>query len=266
MPANHKRQAESAPPPLLALPLLMRLSWTHILELIRIENPWMRAFYENECISGSWSVRQLKRQMESLLYERTGLSTDKQAVIARARQPGTSDPQHISELMRDPYVLEFTGLSEQAAYHESDLETALLNHLQNFLLELGNGFCFEARQKRITTGTDHDYIDLVFYHRKLRCHLLIDLKIRKFRHGDAGQMNYYLNYWSDHEMEDGDNPPVGLILCAGKDEAKAHYATAGMDQLLFVSRYLVVLPKPEELQALITADRFNHNRRISTSP
>jgi hypothetical protein len=161
----------------------------------------------------------------------------------------------IASLIRDPYVLEFTGLTERPHYLESDLETALLDHLQSFLLELGTGFCFEARQKRITVGHEHDYLDLVFYHRLLRCHLLIDLKIRAFQHGDAGQMNFYLNYWKENVTPDGDQPPVGLLLCTDKDQTKVEYATGGLDHHLFVSRYLVALPKPEQLQQLIETDR-----------
>jgi predicted nuclease of restriction endonuclease-like (RecB) superfamily len=169
---------------------LLRLSWSHLIELIRLDDPWKRAFYENECLKSSWSKRELQRQISSLLYERTGLSRDKQAVIERARRQASDARLQISELIRDPYVLEFVGLAEQPRYTESDLETALLDHIQTFLLELGSGFCFEARQKRITVGNEHDYIDLVFYHRLLRCHLLIDLKVRHFQHGDAGQMNF----------------------------------------------------------------------------
>jgi len=234
---------------------VLRLSWSHLIDLLRIDDPWKRAFYENECLKANWSVRQLQRQIGSLLYERTALSTDKEAVIQAGRSQATEAPLTMDSLIRDPYVLEFTGLAERPHYLESDLEKALLDHIQSFLLELGNGFCFEARQKRITVGNEHDYIDLVFYNRKLRCHLLIDLKIRTFQHGDAGQMNFYLNYWKDQMLEDGDNPPVGLILCAGRESAKVEYATAGMDQQLFVSRYLVALPKPEELEALIERDQ-----------
>ena len=152
-------------------------------------------------------------------------------------------------------MLEFVGLAEKPHYRETDLESALLDHLQRFLLELGAGFCFEARQKRITVGNEHDYIDLVFYHRRLRCHLLIDLKVRTFKHGDAGQMNFYLNYWKANEVGEGDNPPVGLLLCSGKDATKVEYATAGMDQQLFVSRYLVALPSAEQLRNFIETDR-----------
>lgn len=234
---------------------IVELSWTHLAELVRINDPWKRAFYENECLNGKWSKRQLQRQIGSLLYERTGLSSDKETVINRAREQASESSQSFTDIIRDPYILEFTGLAEKQSYLERELETALLNHLQSFLLELGTGFCFEARQKRITVGNEHDYIDLVFYHRILRCHLLIDLKTRKFEHGDAGQMNFYLNFWKDQMMEEGDNPPVGLLLCTDKSETKVEYATAGLNHQLFVSRYLVVLPKPEELKALIEDDR-----------
>ncbi len=234
---------------------LLELSWTHLADLVRLEDPWKRAFYENECLKGHWSKRQLQRQIGSLLYERSGLSTDKEAVIERARQQAMETSGQIADLIRDPYILEFTGLTERPHYLEADLERALLDHLQSFLLELGTGFCFEARQRRITVGNEHDYLDLVFYHRILRCHLLIDLKIRPFRHGDAGQMNFYLNYWKDQVMAEGDNPPVGLLLCTDKDQTKVEYATGGLDHQLFVSRYLVALPKPEQLEQLIETDR-----------
>jgi len=243
-----------APTPLVPQ-VLLRFSWTHFLELIRLNDPWQRAFYENECLKGRWSKRQLQRQIASQFYERTGLSTDKQAVIERARQQASAMPGQIVDLIRDPYILEFTGLAEQPRYLEADLETALLNHLQAFLLELGTGFCFEARQKRITVGNDHDYVDLVFYHRLLRCHLLIDLKLAAFQHRDAGQMNFYLTYWKDQMLAEGDNSPVGLLLCADKDETKVEYATGGLDHQLFVSRYLVALPQPEQLRQLIETDR-----------
>lgn len=235
--------------------LVLSLSWTHLIDLLGIEDPWKRAFYENECIKGGWSKRQLQRQIGSLLYERTGLSTDKQAIIERARQQAMEAPTDIASLIRDPYVLEFAGLAERTHYLESDLERALLDHVQHFLLELGTGFCFEARQRRITVGTEHDRIDLVFYHRVLRCHLLIDLKVRAFQHADAGQMNFYLNYWKDQVMADGDNPPVGLLLCTDKESTKVEYAIAGLNHQLFVSRYQVALPKPEDLERLIEEDR-----------
>ena len=244
---------------------MFHFSWTHFVEFIRLDDPWKRAFYENECLKGNWSVRQLQRQIESLLYERTGLSTDKQAVIQAGREQAHDAPQAIADLIRDPYVLEFTGLAELPKYRESTLEAALLNHLQAFLLELGSGFCFEARQKRVTVGNEHDYLDLVFYHRILRCHLLIDLKVRAFQHGDAGQMNFYLNFWKDRMMGEGDNPPVGLILCTDKDQTKVEYAIGGLDRQLFVSRYLVALPKPEQLQELVENDRAQWEQQQALS-
>lgn len=244
--------------------VLLRLSWSQLVELLAIDDPWKRAFFENECLQANWSVRQLRRQIGSLLYERTGLSTNKQAVIARARK---QEPQvTFAELIRDPYVLEFTGLAERPEYLESDLESALLTHLQSFLLELGAGFCFEARQRRITVGRQHDYIDLVFYHRRLRCHILLDLKVRPFKHGDAGQMNFYLNWWKAHGMEAGDNPPIGIILCSDRDQAAVEFATAGMDQTLFVSRYLVALPSAEKLRAFLEADRDRIESLMATAP
>jgi len=242
-------------PPPLPIEKLLELSWTHLADLVRLDDPWKRAFYENECLKGNWTKRQLQRQIGSLLYERSGLSTDKESVIERARQQAMETPGQIADLIRDPYILEFTGLVERPHYLEADLESALLDHLQSFLLELGTGFCFEARQKRITVGNEHDHVDLVFYHRILRCHLLIDLKIRPFRHGDAGQMNFYLNYWKDQVMAEGDNPPIGLLLCTDKDQTKVEYSTGGLDHQLFVSRYLVALPKPEQLEQLIESDR-----------
>jgi predicted nuclease of restriction endonuclease-like (RecB) superfamily len=233
--------------------LVLSFSWSQLQELIRLDDPWKRAFFENECLKGRWSVRQLQRQIGSLLYERTGLSTDKKAVIARARKQAPRET--ITDLIRDPYVLEFTGLAERPEYLESDLETALLTHLQTFLLELGEGFCFEARQKRITVGRQHDYIDLVFYHRRLRCHVLVDLKIRHFRHGDAGQMNFYLNWWKANGMEPGDQPPIGIVLCSDREHAVVEFATAGLDNQLFVSRYLVALPSADTLRAFLETDR-----------
>lgn len=151
--------------------------------------------------------------------------------------------------------MEFAGLVDRAAYSENDLESALLNHVQAFLLELGTGFCFEARQFRITVGNEHDRVDLVFYHRRLRCRVLLDLKIRAFSHADAGQMNFYLNYFKKHMMAPGDQPPVGIVLCSDKDETKVEYATAGLSQKLFGSRYLVALPSAEQLKKFVEADR-----------
>jgi len=229
--------------------LLSHFSFRHFTELIKVKDPLKRAFYEKEAIEGNWSARQLKRQIDSLLLERTGLSTDKKALLAAVKSEKSI--VRVEDTIRDPYVLEFTGFKELPVYSESDLETQLLDKIEEFLLELGNGFCFEARQKRITIGNEHDRIDLVFYHRILKCHVLIDLKVRAFSHADVGQMNYYLNYFKDNMMEYGDNPPVGIILCTAKNEIKVEYATGGLDNQLFVSKYLVELPSKAELEALL---------------
>lgn len=232
---------------------ILRLSWSQLQELVRLDDPWKRAFYENECLRGHWSVRQLQRQIESLLYERTGLSKNKKAVIERARK---QEPQEtITDVLRDPYILEFAGLAELPLYSETDLETALLDHVQRFLLELGRGFCFESRQFRMTEGRKHHRVDLVFYHRILRCHVLIDLKIRAFQPADAGQMNFYVNWFKANMMTTGDNPPIGILLCSDKDSTDVEFATAGMDQKLFVSRYLTQLPSPDQLKAFLEHDR-----------
>ena len=202
--------------------LLSRLSFSHFIELLKAETPLKRTFYEVESIKNNWKVKELKRAIETLLFERTGLSTDKEGVIGKIRE---NTVLQATEIMRNPYLLEFLELKEEHQYSEEQLETAIINHLQEFLIELGRGFCFEARQKRITFDNEHYRIDLVFYHRLLRCHVLIDLKIGTFDHADAGQMNMYLNYYQENEMIEGDNPPVGIILCAQKNDTLVHYAT-----------------------------------------
>jgi predicted nuclease of restriction endonuclease-like (RecB) superfamily len=234
--------------------LLNRLSFSHIIELLKADLPLQRFFYESQTIKNNWSVRELQRAMNSMLFERTGLSTDKAAVVQKHAQ-GTD--LTAEDVFRNPYMLEFLGLSEKTEYSESDLEQAIINHLQTFLLEMGKGFCFEARQKRITFDNTHYRIDLVFYHRILKCHILVDLKIGSFDHADAGQMNVYLNYYSENEMSEGDNPPIGIILCANKNIQLVKYATAGMAQQLFVSKYLVHLPSEDELQKFIQNENNN---------
>lgn len=233
--------------------LLKHLSFTHFAELVKIDNPLKRAFYEIEGIKGKWSVRQLKRQIGTLLFERTGLSTEKSQLLENIHLQ--NDQIIISDTIRDPYVLEFTGLQEKPQYTEGDLESALIEHLQAFLLELGHGFCFEGKQKRFTIDNEHYYVDMVFYHKYLKCQVLIDLKVGKFSHQDAGQMNFYLNYFAENETAEGDNPPIGIILCTNKSETVVKYATTNIDHDLFVSKYLIELPKEEELKALIERDR-----------
>jgi len=227
--------------------LLSRLNFSHFLEIMRREDPLERLFYEVETIKNNWSVRELERAIDTALFARTGLSMDKKAVIAKIKN---LKPTQTANVIRDPYFLEFLELEEKTAYNETKLEEAILNHLQQFLVELGTGFCFEARQKRITFDNTHYRIDLVFYHRILKSHILIDLKIGKFTHSDAGQMTVYLNYYKDNEMAEGDNPPIGIILCGDKNETLVKYATS-TDNQLFVSQYLIKLPEKKILEDFI---------------
>jgi len=238
--------------------LLSRLCFSHFVELIRKEDPLERLFYEVETIKNNWSVRELERAIDTALYVRTGLSKDKEAIIRKFKN---QKPAQNLEVFRDPYVWDFFGLEERATYSETELEQAIINHLQQFLIELGTGFCFEARQKRITFDNTHYRIDLVFYHRILKCHVLIDLKIGKFDHADAGQMNVYLNYYKDNEQSDGDNPPVGLILCGDKSEALAKYATSGIDNQMFISKYLVNLPDKKVLEEFIRRELIENKSK-----
>lgn len=228
--------------------LISRLSFSHFIELMRKNEPLERLFYEVETIKNNWSVRELERAIDTALFVRTGLSKNREGVVAKIKNLKPSDP---AEIIRDPYFLEFLGLEEKSEYSESELETLILTHLQEFLIELGTGFCFEARQKRITFDNTHYRIDLVFYHRIIKSHVLIDLKIGKFDHADAGQMNVYLNYFKENEMSEGDNPPIGIILCGDKNETLARYATTGIDNQLFVSKYLIKLPEKKVLEEFI---------------
>lgn len=232
--------------------LLSKLSFSHIIELAREEDPLKRTFYEIQAIQGNWSLKELQRQIGSLLYERTGLSKDKKGLILDTKKQ--AEPSTPEVIMRDPYVFEFLGLKPKEKFNETDLEDALISHLQMFLLELGKGFCFEARQKRLTIDGEYYYVDLVFYHRILKCHVLIDLKARKFHHTYAGQMNFYLNYYKDNEIDEGDNPPIGIVLCTDKRSSTVKYATGSLDNQMFVSRYQVQLPTVKELEEFIKRD------------
>jgi predicted nuclease of restriction endonuclease-like (RecB) superfamily len=232
--------------------LINRLSFTHIIELLKADTLLKRFFYETEAIKNNWSVRELQRAMNSLLYERTGMSKNKEEFLERHSKGSGLNPE---DVFRNPLMLEFLGLEEKKEYSETDLETAVIDHLQKFLIEIGRGFCFEARQKRITFDNRHYRIDLVFYHRILKCNVLIDLKIGEFDHADAGQMNVYLNYYKENEMNEGDNPPVGIILCASRNENLVKYATAGLPQQVFVSKYLVNLPTESELKKIIQQEQ-----------
>lgn len=229
--------------------LVTRLSFTHLAELVAIEDPVRRAFYEIECMRGNWSVRELKRQIGSLYYERSGLSDNKEKLAALIRSGArTAEPKLA---VRDPYVFEFLGLRSREVMGESDLEDALLDRLQDFLLELGYGFCFEGRQKRVLIGETYGFVDLVFYHRILKCHVLIELKVGEFSHEHVGQLNTYLSWYKRNVMTEGDGPPVGILLCTGKDATLVEYALADMDNRLFVSKYQLKLPTREEMQRFV---------------
>lgn len=227
------------------------ISWSHYCLLLRIEEPFKKEFYEAECLRGNWSVRQLDRQIQSMLYERTALSKHKLAVIAKAnKHPLPLKPE---DEIKDPYILEFLNLKDE--YSESQLEEALIKHLEKFLLELGTGFTFAARQKRIALEGRHYRLDLLLYHRRLKCLVAIDLKIGELTHADAGQMNLYLNYLKDKEVMAEENDPIGIILCSDKMHTVVEYALGGMNNRIFASKYKLKLPDPQLLKKEIEAER-----------
>lgn len=226
------------------------LPWSAYVRLLSVKNENARRFYEAEALRGGWSVRQLDRQINSQFYERTALSRNKAAMLNKGEKALPEDRVHPEEEIRDPLVLEFLGLKDE--YSETELEEALIRHLETFLLELGNDFCFIGRQKRLRIGDEWYRVDLLFFHRRLRCLVIIDLKIGKFSHADAGQMHLYLNYAREHWVHEGENPPVGLILCARKDEAVVRYALEGLPNKVLASEYRMVLPDEKELAAEIT--------------
>jgi predicted nuclease of restriction endonuclease-like (RecB) superfamily len=232
--------------------LITRLSYTHIEQLLNIEDPLKRTFYELECIKGTWSVRELKRQINTLYFERSGLSENPDHLAQLVHQ--RTSPQAPQDIIKNIYAFEFLDISTKPIVEESDLESALLDHLQAFIIELGNGFCLEARQKRILIGANYYFIDLVFYHRILKCHVLVELKLGAFEHGDIGQLNTYLNYFKQEISEETDHPPVGILLVAEKDQALVKYATAGMDENLFIQKYLIQLPGKDQLEKYIARE------------
>jgi predicted nuclease of restriction endonuclease-like (RecB) superfamily len=229
--------------------LLERLSFSHFAELLQIEPPLKRLFYEVETLRGNWSVRELKRQTATQYFERSGLSTDKDALALLTHQQAERQaPQHV---IRDPYVFEFLGLRPQEVMTERALEDALLDKLQAFLIELGHGFCFEARQKRLVIGGDHCFVDLVFYHRILKCHVLVELKNDAFRHEHLGQLNAYVSHYKQHQMTKGDRAPIGILLCTQKNHEMVQFALADMNNRLFVSRYQLQLPAAGEMEEFL---------------
>lgn len=226
-----------------------QLSWSHYVELLKIDSTLERNFYIKQCEDEKWSVRELKRQMKSMLFHRLALSKNKDEILTLS-QKGIEIRQP-EDIVKDPYVLEFLGIPQQQQYFESELEEKLIQNLQSFLLELGKGFAFVGRQYRISISGRHFYVDLVFYHRILKCFVLIDLKRGEIDHQDIGQMNLYLNYFRKEENTEGDNDPVGIVLGAYKDQLLIEYATEHISNQLFVSKYQLYLPEKDKLQTAL---------------
>lgn len=227
-----------------------KLSWSHICELIKIDDELERSFYEKECIVENWNVRTLRRQMDSALFLRLASSKDKEGILKLA-QNGI-ECQRPEDIVKSTYTLEFLNIPEQDKYSEADLEQKIIDNLQKFLLELGKGFTFVKRQYPLTINNVHYHVDLVFYHRILKCFVLIDLKKNSVQHEDIGQMNMYMGYFAIEENMPDDNPPIGIILSKNKDELLVEYATYGMDSNLFVSKYELYLPNRKDLEKLVT--------------
>lgn len=223
-----------------------KLSWSHYFELLKISDDLERSFYEKQSIIENWSIRELKRQKDSAIFQRIALSKNKDEILKFSKEGNKQ--QSSTDIIKDPYVFEFLQLSETGLKTESELEQKLLDHLQQFLLELGKGFAFIGNQYRISIANNHFFVDLVFYHRILKCFILIDLKINEVKHQDIGQMNLYLNYFKNEENTQGDGEPIGIILSADKDDVIVEYATGGLSNKLFVSKYQLYLPDKKELQ------------------
>ena len=229
------------------------LPWSAYVRLLSVRNESAREFYETEALRGGWSVRQLDRQIGSQFYERTALSKNRASMLTGGLMERSEDHVVPGEQIKDPFVLEFLDLKDE--YSESDLEEALIRHLETFLLELGDDFCFMGRQRRLRVGSQWYRVDLLFFHRRLRCLVVIDLKIGSFTHADAGQMHFYLNYAREHWAREGENPPVGLILCSEKDEALARYALEGLSNKVMAAEYRIALPNETVLAAELDRTR-----------
>ena len=235
------------------------LSWSHYVRLLSVEQPEARKFYETESLRGGWSVRQLDRQVSTLFYERTALAKNKAKLLTTGAKARPEDAVSVEEEIKSPYVLEFLNLRDD--YAESDLEDALVRHLEAFLLELGNDFTFVARQKKIRVGKQWYRIDLLLFHRRLRCLFIFDLKLGRFTHADAGQINLYVNYAAEHLTLEGENPPVGLVLCSEHDEAVARYSMGNVTNKILAAQYKLALPDPRLLEKEI-----EKTRRMLESP
>ncbi|MBU0485191.1 MAG: DUF1016 family protein [Proteobacteria bacterium] len=248
--------------------LRRELTWTHYRLLLRLEKPEARSFYEAEAVNSSWSTRELERQVNSLLFERLALSRDKEGVKELAAKG--HEIHHPGDLVKDPYVLEFTGIRQSERFLESDLEQALIDKLRQFLLELGKGFAFMVRQQRITLDGRHFFIDLVFYNRLTRSFVLIDLKIGELTHQDLGQMQMYVNYYQREMAAEGESPPIGIVLCADKSDAVVRYTLPEGNDRIFASKYKLYLPTEEELAAELLRERrqieMEHRLAVADEP
>lgn len=231
--------------------LISQLSFSHIVEIMTVDDPLARFFYEMECMKCCWNVKELRRQISTNLYFRAGISQKPELLLQRT-EINTSPALTI----KDPFSFEFLGLRPEA-FTESDLENALITNLQDFLLEMGKGFCFEARQKRMIIDDEYYFADLVFYNRILHCNVIVELKDDEFKHADLSQLNAYVSYFRENEMQEGDNPPIGILLCTRKGEKMVEYALAGMDNNLFVSTYMLSLPNKETLQNFLLTEIKN---------
>ncbi len=229
--------------------LIQHTSFSHFAELMKIENSMKRKFFELFILKTTPSVKELQRQISTLAYERVGLSTDAEGAFSKLQEK--IEPEQALDAIKSVYAFDFLGLKTSDLIEEQELETALLNHLQDFMIELGHGFCFEVRQKRMLIDDEYFFIDLVFYHRILKCHVLIDLKIDQFKHEYLSQLNSYVSYYREEVKRADDNNPIGILLCTEKGKKLVEYALSGMDEKLFVSKYLLELPKKEQLEAFI---------------
>lgn len=236
-----------------AAKILSKLSFTHLVQLLPIRDIAKRTFYEFECIKQAWSVEELKRQINTLYYERSGISKKPEQLSKIIQQK--SERLTAEDIIKSPFTFEFLGLKAKDVVYENDLEKGLLDHLETFLLEMGHGFCFEAKQKRILIGDEYFFIDLVFYHRVLKCHVLVELKVDEAKHEHIGQLKTYVNYYKKEVMQKDDNPPVGILLVTNQNRALVEYAIADSDQQLFVSKYLLELPSEKELIAEIEREK-----------
>jgi predicted nuclease of restriction endonuclease-like (RecB) superfamily len=232
--------------------LIDNLSFSHLTELMKITDGDKRQFYEIQAIKGTWSVRDLRRQINSLSYERTALSKDKRKIVDSLK---SNEVQTVQSLIKTPFVFDFLDLPDSILAVESDFENALISDLRKFMLELGHGFCFEGQQKRIVIGGEYFFIDLVFYHRILKCHILIELKVDGFSHANVGQLNTYVQYFKRHVQEKNDNPPIGILLCTDKNDELVEYALGGMDKNLFVTTYQTALPSQNELKQFLQKEK-----------